>query len=65
MSANIVPAEDPRLGHSMEDFAALIPHDNPHQLPIMKVRLSVCNPVFIYTVYTTIYVPQSDHFKNI
>ena len=48
MSANIVSTEDPRLGHSLEDFAALIPHDNPHQLPIMDVCLSViCNHILV------------------
>ena len=37
----IVSGQDPILGHSMEDFAALIPHDNPHQLPVMEVRASI------------------------
>ena len=39
---SLVPADSPRLSHSLEDFAALIPHDNPHQLPIMEVCMSVC-----------------------
>ena len=38
----VVPAQSPRLSHSSEDFAALIPHDNPHQLPIMEVCWFIC-----------------------
>ena len=41
-SPHTVPSHSPQLGHSLEDFAALIPHDDPHQLPIMEVCLSVC-----------------------
>lgn len=35
----IVSPDSPRLSHSLEDFAAIIPHDHPHQLPIMEVCL--------------------------
>ena len=38
----VVPAQSPRLSHSLEDFAALIPHENPHQLPVMEVCWFVC-----------------------
>ena len=55
MSVHVVPAQPPRLGHSLEDFAALIPHDNPHQLPIMEVcqfvRLFFCHAVYYLIVY--------------
>jgi len=35
----IVPSQVPRLPHSLEEFAALIPHDEVEQLPVMEVCL--------------------------
>ena len=33
----IVPSQVLRLPHSMEEFAALIPHDELEQLPVVEV----------------------------
>ena len=43
MGLDIVPSQAPRLPHSVEEFAALIPHDELEQLPVMEVCvLCVC-----------------------